>query len=72
MLVKEVKTLELAPIDSALFAQYGLAEGTEEEFRAEVQQNMERELRNAVEASVKTQVMDAIAAAHDSIELPRP
>ena len=70
VLVKEVKTLELAPIDSALFAQYGLADGTEEEFRAEVQQNMERELRNAVEASVKTQVMDAIAAAHDSIELP--
>ena len=70
VLVKEVKTLELAPIDSALFAQYGLADGTEEEFRAEVQQNMERELRNAVEASVKTQVMDAIASAHESIELP--
>ena len=70
VLVKEVKTLELAPIDSALFAQYGLADGTEEEFRAEVQQNMERELRNAVEASVKTQVMDAIAVAHESIELP--
>ena len=31
---------------------------------------MERELRNAVEASVKTQVMDAIAVAHESIELP--
>ena len=70
VLVKEVKTLELAPIDSALFAQYGLADGTEEEFRVEVRQNMERELRNAVEASVKTQVMDAIATAHESIELP--
>ena len=70
VLVKEVKTLELAPIDSALFSQYCLADGTEEEFRAEVQQNMERELRNAVEASVKTQVMDAIASAHESIELP--
>ena len=70
VLVKEVKTLELAPIDNALFAQYGLADGTEEEFRVEVRQNMERELRNAVEASVKTQVMDAIATAHESIELP--
>ena len=33
-------------------------------------QNMERELRNAIEASVKNQVMDGIVAAHDSIELP--
>ena len=68
--VKEVQELELAPVDDALFAQYGLAEGTEEDFRAEVKQNMERELRNAVEASVKSQVMDAIVAAHAELELP--
>jgi trigger factor len=68
--VKEVQELELAPIDEALFAQYGLEEGTEESFRSEVKQNMERELRNAVEASVKTQVMDAIVAAHGELELP--
>ena len=68
--VKEVQELELAPVDDALFAQYGLAEGTEEDFRAEVKQNMERELRNAVEASVKSQVMDAIVAAHSELELP--
>jgi len=68
--VKEVQELELAPVDEALFAQYGLAEGTEEDFRAEVKQNMERELRNAVEASVKSQVMDAIVAAHAELELP--
>ena len=68
--VSEVKALELAPVDSALFAQYGLEDGTEEAFRAEVRQNMERELRNAVEASVKNQVMDAIASAHSALELP--
>ena len=68
--VKEVQELELAPVDDALFAQYGLADGTEEDFRAEVKQNMERELRNAVEASVKSQVMDAIVAAHAELELP--
>ena len=68
--VKEVQELGLAPVDEALFAQYGLAEGTEEDFRAEVKQNMERELRNAVEASVKNQVMDAIVAAHAELELP--
>ena len=68
--IKEVQELELAPVDAALFAQYGLEEGTEEEFRAEVKQNMERELRNAIEASVKNQVMDAVVAAHDDLELP--
>ncbi len=68
--VKEVQELELAPVDAALCAQYGLEEGTEEEFRAEVKQNMERELRNAIEASVKNQVMDAVVAAHDDLELP--
>ncbi len=68
--VKEVKTLELAPVDEALFSNYGLEEGDEQDFRTEVKQNMERELRNAVEASVKTQVMDAIVAAHENIELP--
>lgn len=68
--VKEVQELELAPVDAALFAQYGLEKGTEEEFRAEVKQNMERELRNAIEASVKNQVMDAVVAAHDDLELP--
>ena len=68
--VKEVKTLEPAPVDEALFSKYGLEEGGEQDFRAEVKQNMERELRNAIEASVKTQVMDAIVAAHESIELP--
>ena len=68
--IKEVQELELAPVDAALFAQYGLQEGTEEEFRAEVKQSMERELRNAIEASVKNQVMDAVVAAHDDLELP--
>ena len=68
--VKTVQELELAPVDEALFSQYGLSEGTEEDFRAEVKQNMERELRNAVEASVKNQVMDAIVAAHTDLELP--
>jgi len=68
--VKEVKTMALAPVDEALFSKYGLEEGNEQDFRAEVKQNMERELRNAVEASVKTQVMDAIVAAHENIELP--
>ena len=43
--ISEVQELELALVDGALFTQYGLEEGTEEDFRAEVKQNMERELK---------------------------
>lgn len=67
---KEVKALELAPLDEELFASYGVEEGGEPVFREEVQKNMERELRNAVETHVKNQVMDAILAAHDDVEVP--
>jgi trigger factor len=68
--VKEVKAMELAPLDDKLFASYGVEEGGEETFRAEVKKNMERELRNAVQNHVKQQVMDAIVEAHADLEIP--
>ncbi len=68
--VKEVKAMELAPLDEKLFASYGVEEGGEETFRAEVKKNMERELRNAVQNHVKQQVMDAIVEAHADLEIP--
>jgi trigger factor len=69
--VKAVKALEPAPLDETLFASYGVEGNDEAAFRKEVAENMERELRNAVEASVKKQVMDALLEAHTDIEIPR-
>lgn len=69
--VKEVKALELAPLDEKLFASYGVEQNDEASFRKEVAENMERELRNAVEARVKQQVMDALLAAHTDLEIPK-
>jgi trigger factor len=69
--VKAVKALEPAPLDETLFASYGVEGNDEAAFRKEVAENMERELRNAVEASVKKQVMDALLEAHADIEIPR-
>ena len=60
-----------AEIDEALFAKYGVEEGGEEQFRKEVAENMARELRNAVQAKVKQQVMDAVLEAHKSLEVPK-
>ena len=67
------KILELVPakIDEELFAKYGVEEGGEERFRQDVSANMARELKNAVEASVKQQVMDALLEAHQSLEVPK-
>ncbi len=69
--LNRVEEMIPAPVDEALFAQYGVEEGGEAEFRAEVQQNMTRELKNAVDAKVKQQVMDALLDAHASLEVPR-
>lgn len=60
-----------AAVDEALFAQYGVEEGGEAQFRSEVSDNMARELKNAVENKVKQQVMDAVLDAHDGLEVPQ-
>ena len=54
-----------------MFAKYGVEEGGEEQFRTEVRQNMARELKNAVRGKVKQQVMEAVLAAHESVEVPK-
>jgi len=69
--LNSVSEMQAAPLDEKLFASYGVEEGGEEQFRKEVAENMGRELRNAVQARVKQQVMDAVVDAHTSLEVPR-
>jgi len=69
--VKGVQAQELAPLDAELFASYGVEGDDVDGFRAEVQKNMERELKSAIDAHVKQQVMDAIVDAHPSLEIPQ-
>ena len=69
--LNKVEEMVPAPLDESLFAQYGVEEGGEEQFRKEVGENMARELKNAVEGKVKQQVMDAVLAAHDAVEIPK-
>jgi trigger factor len=61
----------LAELDDELFANYGVEEGGEEQFRKEIEDNMTRELKNAVRGRVKAQVMDGVVAAHESLEVPK-
>ena len=65
-----VEELELAALDGELFSAYGVEGDDEAAFREEVKQNMARELRNAVDARVKQQVMDALIDTYAELEIP--
>lgn len=66
----KVEELEPAPLDSELFSAYDVEGDDEALFRAEVKQNMARELRSAVEAWVRQQIMDALIGAYAELEAP--
>lgn len=67
--VNSVSEQKLAELNDEFFVKYGVEEGGEEKFRAEVKSNMERELKNAAKTKVKNQVMDQLIASHE-LELP--
>ena len=60
-----------APIDEELFKAYGVEEGGEARFRAEIAQNMTRELKTAVRNRVKQQVLDAVVEKHAEQDVPQ-
>ncbi len=68
--INDIKELEPAAIDEDLFSAYGLKDGDEESFRSEITGNMERELKAAVKARIKKQVMDMLVKKYDSVEIP--
>ncbi|MGS7251854.1 trigger factor [Pseudomonas sp. SK] len=68
--VNSVAAPVLPELNEEFFAQFGIKETTLEGFRAEVRKNMERELRQAIKAKVKNQVMDGLLAANP-IEVPK-
>ena len=68
--VNAVSAPQLPELNDDFFALFGVKEGGLEGFRAEVQKNMERELRQAVKTKVKNQVMEGLLAAND-VEVPK-
>ena len=66
-----VKEKVLAELDAELFTKYGVEDGDLAKFREEIGENMARELKNAITANLKQQVMDAVIKAHESLEIPR-
>jgi trigger factor len=65
-----VEEPHLPELDDAFFATFGVSEGGEAALRREVRENMERELRDTLQARVKTAVMDGLLGA-SPLEVPR-
>ncbi len=60
----------LPEIDEEFAKLFGVEDGSVEQLRKDVRENMERELANAVNTSVKNQVMDALLETHD-VDVPK-
>ncbi len=63
-IVRKVEESHLPDVDEAFCEAFGVTEGGIEALRAEVRENMERELAQAVHARLKAQVMDQLLGAN--------
>jgi trigger factor len=61
-IVRKVEESSLPEVDAAFCEAFGIAEGGVEALRAEVRENMQRELAQAVQARLKSQVMEQLLA----------
>ena len=67
--VVEVEEPVLAEIDEAFIKAYGIEDGLIESFRADVKNNMQRELDQALRSKLKSSVMDAL---YEKVKLTVP
>jgi trigger factor len=68
--VKSVEERHLPALDEDFCKAYGVEEGGIDQLRKEVEENMRRELSDAIRQQLKKQVLDGLAAANP-IELPK-
>ena len=68
--VKRVEGAELPALDNEFAKAMGVASGDIEQLKAEVKENLEREVNKRLKARIKTQAMDILVEAHD-IHVPR-
>lgn len=68
--LNSVSAPELPELNQDFFDKFGILGADLAKFRSEVKVNMERELKNALKAKVKLQVMDALIASHQ-VDVPK-
>ncbi|GAA3533431.1 trigger factor [Zobellella aerophila] len=68
--VTKVEAQQLPELTEEFVQRFGIADGSVDGLKAEVRKNMERELAQALKASVKEQVIDGLIA-QNQIEVPK-
>lgn len=66
-----VSAPNLPEVDDAFMASFGVAEGGVDKFREEVRANLERELKGALMARLKSDVVAKLLEQHKDLELPK-
>ncbi len=69
IILKKVEEAELPELTKEFIKSFGLNDGSVDSLRAEIQKNMERELKVAVRNNIKTQLFDGLVTTN-AIELP--
>lgn len=70
VLISRVAEAELPEVDETFYASFGVSEGGEEAFRAEVKGNMQREVDRVISGKISSQVMQGLADLHE-MTLPK-
>ncbi|MCL5669549.1 MAG: trigger factor [Gammaproteobacteria bacterium] len=68
--VVSVKEPQLPELDEQFVRSFGVAEGTVEALRKEARANMQRELEQAIQAGIRSQLMDALYE-RNPVEVPK-
>jgi len=68
--VHKVEVQELPELNESFFEKFGVTDGGEEKFRADVLENMDREKNKAAKGKLKDQVMSALLE-KNPVELPK-
>lgn len=69
--VVRIQEPQLPALDTAFVQQFGVADGDLSVFRKEVRSNLERELKAALMARLKSEVAGKLAAAHKELGVPK-
>jgi trigger factor len=67
---EQVSEAVLPEVDIAFIRSFGIKSGEMEKFRAEIRNNLERELKGALMGRLRREVSEQLAAAYASVELP--
>jgi len=68
--IVKVQEPKLPTVDGEFAKLFGIVDGDLEQFRKEVRNNLERELKATLMARLKSQVAEKLADAHDGLEVP--